>query len=91
MVINMQYFANKNIPKMTDRELKKSIDSWNRRIAEHRSYLKDPLPHCPNWELFDERYRNGLMDHWEHEIKTLEADIRSAAEELERRENYDKT
>lgn len=85
MVVGMQYFANKNIPKMSDKALLKSIESWKQRIIEHKGYLDDPVSHCLNWYFFDERYQKGLIRHWEHEIKTLEADIEAAAKELERR------
>ncbi len=85
LIINMQFFANKNIPKMTDNELKKSIRSWQQRIDEHKAYINNPITHCDNWEIFDERYQFGLIRHWEHEIKTMQADIDAAIKELERR------
>lgn len=85
LIINMQFFANRNIPKMTDNELKKSIRSWQQRIDEHKAYIENPITHCENWEIFDKRYQEGLIKHWKHEIKTIQADIDAAINELERR------
>lgn len=85
VIIGMQSFANKNIPRMSDRELQKSIDSWNQRISEHKLKIKYPEKYCDNWERFDNRYQRGLIRHWNHEINTLNNDINAARKELKRR------
>jgi uncharacterized protein YeaO (DUF488 family) len=81
----MQYFANKNIPKMSSNALKKSVDSWNKKIELHKDKISNPQKHCPDWDSFDGRYRNGLIKHWEHEVKTFTNDIQSAIDELNKR------
>jgi len=83
--ISMQFFANKNIPKMSDRELRKSIETWKQRVNEHEEYIKNPLPHCPEWENFDPRRQQGLIKHWQKEIKNFNNDIQEASDELKKR------
>lgn len=83
--ISMQTFANKNIPKMSDKELQKSIDSWRKRSEEHREYIRNPEVHVPDWKTMDPREQSGLIKHWEKEIRNFETDIQSALDELERR------
>lgn len=81
----MQYFANKNIQKMSDNSLSISINSWNERIKEHENKIVNPENYYPEWNLFGERYKNGLIKHWEHEIKIFRKDIEEAQSELRKR------
>lgn len=83
--ISMQMFANKNISKMSSRELRKSIETWKKRIAEHQSYIFNPIIHCPDWESYDPRKQQGLIRHWEKEIVNFTKDMQAALEELKQR------
>ena len=85
LVVNMQFFANKNIPKMESQQLSKSIKSWNEQIEIHKNKIASPEKYHENWDKLDERYRNGLMKHWEHEIKVFRNDIQEATDELKKR------
>ena len=84
--ISMQTFGNRNIPRMSDRELQKSIESWTKRAEEHKEYIENPIIHCPDWESYDPRKQAGLKQHWEKEIRNFNEDIQAALDELERRE-----
>ncbi len=83
--IQIQLFANKNIPTMKSNQLEKSIASWQKKVAEHKEKIKNPHMYYSEWNSFSSRYKAGLVKHWEHEIKTFQNDIDSAKAELERR------
>lgn len=85
--LGLQFFANKGIAKQKDKQLQKSINSWTKRVAEHKDCLADPKKHYPGWDTFDERYQAGLIKHWNTEIKTFTKDIEEAKEELKKRGN----
>lgn len=83
--ISMQFFANKNIPKMSSRELKKSISTWEQLIKKHENYILEPRDHCPEWDTFDIRKQQGLIKHWLKEIQNFNNDIQEAKIELKKR------
>ena len=82
---DLQLFANKNIAKMSSRELAKSISSWEKEVPLHKDKILNPSKYYPDWNRFDERYKQGLMKHWNHEIQTFEQDVSDAKNELKRR------
>lgn len=82
----LQFFANKGITRQNDKQLRKSIDSWTARAQEHSARIENPKKYYPEWDTMDERYRSGLIRHWNTEIQTFNKDIKEAMEELERRE-----
>jgi len=85
VVISMQFFANKNILKMNDNQLKKSIASWEEQVKLHESKIKSPEIYSEEWTNMTEQHKKGLINHWKHEIKTLTNDIQDATEELRKR------
>lgn len=85
VVISMQYFANKNISKMKSPQLMKSINSWSEQIQIHQEKIAAPEKFFKDWDNLDQRYRNGLLKHWEHEIKVFSNDIQEALDELKKR------
>ena len=82
----LQFFANKGITRQNDKQLRRSIDSWTARAQEHSAKIENPQKYYPEWDTMDERYRSGLIRHWNTEIQTFNKDIKEAMEELERRE-----
>lgn len=87
--INLQFFGNRNIPKMKSFLLLKSIKSWKREIEEHKDKISNPEKHYPLWNTFDARLQNGYKKHWEKEIATMQSDIEQAINELKKRGDYD--
>lgn len=83
--IGVQFFANRSIPKYSDKQLEKSIKNWNIRIAEHKDKIAHPEIFEKDWNLFEERHRDGEIKHWQHEIQVFEDNIRQAEEELRKR------
>lgn len=92
LTINIQLFANKKIETMKSAQLEKSISSWEKKASEHKNKILNPSQYYNDWDTFSDRYKAGLIKHWEHEIKTFQNDISAANAELERRrqKNEDK-
>jgi len=83
--IKLQFFANRGIAKQSNKELRKSIASWNAKIDLHNSKLANPEAHDSGWNEKTERHKAGLLRHWKKERDTFQADVIAAEEELERR------
>lgn len=83
--ISMQFFANKNISKMSSTQLTKSIASWKKRIEEHEEKIAHPEKYYDKWDTYDEDRKNRLLHHWKHEVKTFDNDVNSAINELKKR------
>lgn len=69
----------------SDKQLEKSIVSYNKTIEEHKGIIKNPKLHCPDWDSFDERYKAGLIRKWEKDIRRNEAERNIAVGILKRR------
>lgn len=76
---------NKNIAKMTDSQLSKSIKSWTELIELHTDKIENPQKYLPDWENFDSRYQDGLKKHWKKEKMNFERDRNLAEDELKKR------
>ena len=88
--IGIQYFANKGLDKQSDRELQKSIRSWNVIIEKHKDKVNNPAKYDKDWAFKDEREKAGLVKHWEKEIRTTEKCIKEANELLAKRKEENK-
>ena len=83
--MDLQLFAENDIPKQSSISLKRGISSFQRRIAEHEAYIQDPKSHCPDWESKNEYEKKGLIRHWKKEIGTFERSIEERIDELKKR------
>ncbi len=83
--INIQFFANRGIGKQSDRELRKSLRSWEEKLDLHRRKVQNPEKYDTGWNDKTERHKAGLVKHWEKEIRNFEANIEQAKEELKKR------
>lgn len=83
--IGLQFFANSSIPKYTDQQLRKSIATWKKRIAEHQDKIAHPEQYDKLWGVMDQVQRSGEIKHWQHEIKTFQDNINQAEAELRKR------
>ena len=83
--MNLQLFAEKDIPKQESASLKKGIAKYKKRIAEHKQKLARPQDFVPNWDAKDEREQNGLKRHWQKEIKNFQQSIDDRTDELRKR------
>lgn len=85
--IGFQFFANRGISKQSDKQLQKSIASWERQIAEHEDKIANPRNHDSNWDNMNEIQRQGEINHWKKEIRSHRKNIEEAQAELRRRKN----
>lgn len=83
--LNLQFFAESDIKNQSSKSLKHGIMSLNKRIAEHEGHIKNPKNYISNWDEYDEVYKEGLVKHWEKEIKTFKTSIKEREKELKRR------
>jgi len=65
--------------------LRKSIKSWENVVDEHTDKLKYPELYDKTWNIKDERWKAGLLRHWEKEIRTAKRNIMDAKKELLKR------
>ncbi len=88
--IGIQYFANKGLDKQSDRELQKSIRSWNVIVEKHKDKVNNPAKYDKDWGMKKENQKAGLVKHWEKEIRTAEKCIKEANELLAKRKGEEK-
>lgn len=90
--VGLQFFANSNIPKMTDAQLNKSIRSWEKKIRLHKEKIANPDKYTQNVDLSKVKpgYMQRTIKHWQAEINAMSADMEEAKIELERRKNNGK-
>ena len=87
--IGIQFFANKSIQKQSNRELRKSMNSWESRLAEHTEWLSNPKLHDQYWDEKTPQHKAGLLKHWQHEIENFKNNLKDAEDELRKRGTYD--
>ena len=85
MKFDLQLFTEKNLENQTPNQLRKGIRSLNKDLELHLKKIETPENYCSDWNLKDEREKNGLIKHWLHEIKNFTESIQNRVEELEKR------
>ena len=89
MNIGIQYFAESDIKKQESTSLKRAMRKYSERIAEHQRKIDNPQEYVPDWESKDVREQNGLIKHWQKEIRNFQQSIDDRIEELKKRGDYD--
>ncbi len=62
--------------KLPDKNLEKAIGKHEKQIAEHKSYLNDPVKrqeHVPDWDKLSPQHQENLLHHWQQDINRHEA------------------
>ncbi len=55
---------------VSNKELQKSIKSYEKQIAKHKDKIANPSKHCPDWETMDLRHKESLVEvNWPAEIE----------------------
>ena len=85
MDLGLQFFANKGIAKQKDKQLQKSISSWTENVEQHKDKIANPEKYYDNWDDMDERYKSGLIRHWNKEVHYFQENIKEAKAELDKR------
>lgn len=86
--MNIQLFAEKDLKNQSSSSLKKAIRNFEKRISEHKEYIRNPVSHCPDWETKDSRGQQGLIKHWKKEISNFNESIQNRIDELKKRGEY---
>ena len=85
MKFDLQCFAEKNLENQTPAQLRKGIRTFKKRIDEHLAKIENPEKFCVEWNSYNDKQREGLVCHWQHEIKNFVESIQNRVEELEKR------
>ena len=48
--MNLQFFAENDVPKQSSASLKHAIGNLTKRIKEHEEYIENPYVHVPEWD-----------------------------------------
>ena len=83
--INLQLFANKDLPKQTIKQMEKGIKSYRKQIDIHNDKINNPQKYVENWDKLDKLNQDGLIRHWNKEIETFNKNIHDNIEELKKR------
>ncbi|MBO5484343.1 MAG: hypothetical protein J5979_03920 [Lachnospiraceae bacterium] len=87
--MDLQLFAERDIKNQESNSLKRAIRKYEKRIEEHKMYIENPISHCPDWNKKSMESQEGLMRHWNKEIRNFEESIENRVKELKRRGDYD--
>lgn len=87
--VDLQFFAEKDLWKQKTSSLKKGLESFEERIAEHQRKIADPKKYVAGWDAKDERERKGLLKHWQKEISNFQESVQNRIDELRKRGEYD--
>lgn len=87
--MGIQFFANKTILKQNSKQLKKSLRSWEDRMAEHLMWINEPTLHDEGWDSKTPAHQAGLIKHWKHEVDIFKRNIQEAKNELKKRGDND--
>lgn len=82
---SLQLFFEKDLANQSDKSLRKGIRNLEKVIQQHEEYLQNPLPHCPDWNEYTEKRKQGLKKHWEKEISNAKESIENRKNELKNR------
>lgn len=78
---NIQLFAAK-LSDQSERELRKSKRSYEKRIQEHKFKIANPKIVAENWDSMSEQEKTGLINYWGKEIKEATRRLNEAKERL---------
>ena len=87
--MDLQLFAEKDISKQESTSLKKGIRTYGKRISDHEGYIKNPITHVEEWNELPQNRKEGLIRHWQKEIKNFKQAIQDREDELKKRGDYD--
>lgn len=87
--MNLQMFAEKDLANQKTLSLMKGIASFQEQIREHERKIANPKAYVPDWDNMDERAKQGLLRHWNKEIKNFRESVDNRIAELKRRGEYD--
>ena len=81
----IEEYSERDIKNQKTESLKKGIRSYEKVIEKHKNYIENPSEHVPNWNEISERRQNGLIKHWNKEIRTAQQSIENREIEIRKR------
>ncbi|MCM1023816.1 MAG: HK97 family phage prohead protease [Prevotella sp.] len=69
----------------SNKSLEAGIKSEQKQIEKHKEKISNPQNYVSDWNEQSDFYKNGIIKHWEKEIKNFEKQIQFRQEELNRR------
>ena len=85
MNFDLQFFAEDALERQTPNQLRKGIRLLKKKIELHLAKIDNPAEHCVDWNSYDAGQREGLIEHWQHEIRNFERSIQNRIDELAKR------
>lgn len=61
--MNLQFFAENDVPKQSSASLKRAIRNLTKRIKEHEEYIENPYVLVPEWDEYSALRQEGLKKH----------------------------
>ena len=84
--MNLQFFGKEtDLEKQSITSLQKGIKNHQKNIDLHIDKIKNPQNYCNDWDSKDIREQNGLIRHWNKEIRNSNDAIIRRIEELQKR------
>jgi hypothetical protein len=65
--------------KQTPDQLRRSISSFEKTIAKHEGWIKDPTSKVKTWGQLSSQHQQSLLEHWGTDI-TRARELKSIAE-----------
>lgn len=87
--MNLQFFSEKDIKNQESVSLKRAIRKYEKQISEHEHKIAHPEQHIDNWSDKDIRMQEGLIKHWNKEIRNFTQSVQDRMDELKARGDYD--
>ena len=87
--ISMQFFSESDIYKQESASLKRAIRKYKKNIQEHTDKISNPSKYVDAWDSKTDVQKQGLIRHWEKEIRNFNNSIFEREEELRKRGDYD--
>jgi SPP1 gp7 family putative phage head morphogenesis protein len=87
--IDIQFFAEKDIANQESGSLKRAMRKYLEKISLHQDKINNPEKYVEGWENKDVREQNGLIKHWQKEIRNFQTSIDDRIVELKKRGDYD--
>lgn len=86
--MDLQMFAEKDIKNQSSVSLERGIRNLTKQIESHQDFINDPGKHVSGWNEKSEREKQGLIKHWNKEIRNFNESIQNRVDELKRRGDY---
>lgn len=84
--LNEEEAAEKDLKKQKTSSVRKSIATFEKRIAQHEEKIMHPEQYDAKWNERTEQNRRGLLKHWKKEIENFRKSITRREAELKRRD-----